>query len=115
MPRRPAGPGPDELDADLLASPEEIAAELGDAAGAVRDELDLHHFQPREVADLVAEYLDAAHAAGRSAVRIVHGKGTGTLRRVVHGVLDRHPAVARYQLADDRGGWGATIVELRTS
>jgi dsDNA-specific endonuclease/ATPase MutS2 len=46
-------------------------------------------------------------------VRIVHGKGTGTLRRIVHGVLDGHPAVAGYKLADERSGaWGATLVEL---
>ncbi|HEX4417829.1 MAG TPA: Smr/MutS family protein [Kofleriaceae bacterium] len=116
--RRPPGPGPDELDADLFASPEEIAAALGapdpPAAGAPAAELDLHTFLPRECADVVAEYLDAARAAGLTAVRIIHGKGTGTLRRLVHGVLDRHPAVQAYWLADDRGGnWGATVVELR--
>jgi dsDNA-specific endonuclease/ATPase MutS2 len=115
--RRLPGPGPDELDADLFASPEEIAAALGapDApAAAPAAELDLHTFLPRECADVVAAYLDAARAAGLTAVRIIHGKGTGTLRRIVHGVLDRHPAVQAYRLADDRGGnWGATVVELR--
>ena len=44
-------------------------------------------------------------------VRIIHGKGTGTLRTIVHRVLDRHPAVASYALADSN--WGATIVQLR--
>ena len=77
------------------------------------DELDLHTFLPRECADVVAEYLRAAQEAGMTAVRIVHGKGTGTLRRIVHGVLDRHPAVRSYQLAGERSGsWGATLVEL---
>ena len=76
------------------------------------DELDLHHFVPREVADLVAEYLDAAHAAGMRQVRLIHGKGIGNLRRTVHAALDRHPLVASYRLADDRSSWGATIVEL---
>lgn len=110
MARRPAGPGPDELDADLMASPEDILAELGAAATAPGDQLDLHQFRPDEVAGLVAEFLDAARAAGHRAVRIVHGKGTGVQRRIVHGVLDGHPAVASYRLAD--GNWGATIVEL---
>jgi DNA-nicking Smr family endonuclease len=78
------------------------------------DELDLHTFRPAECADLVEEYVRAAQEAGLSVVRIVHGKGTGTLRRLVHAVLDRHPAVLAYRLAGERSGsWGATIVELR--
>ena len=68
---------------------------------------------PRECSDVVAEYLRAAREAGLTVVRIVHGKGTGTLRRTVHAVLARHPAVRAYRLADERGGsWGATVVEL---
>jgi len=82
---------------------------------ALTDELDLHTFLPRECADVVAEYVRAAQEAGMTHVRIVHGKGTGTLRRIVHGVLERHPAVRAFRLADERGGsWGATLVELRT-
>jgi DNA-nicking Smr family endonuclease len=78
----------------------------------ITDELDLHHFAPREVADLVTEYLHAAHAEGLRTVRVIHGKGTGALRRTVHAALDRHPLVASYALADDRSSWGATIVQL---
>jgi dsDNA-specific endonuclease/ATPase MutS2 len=77
------------------------------------DELDLHTFLPRECADVVEEYVRAAHEAGFARVRIIHGKGTGTLRRIVHGVLERHPAVASFALADGgSGSWGATLVEL---
>src|SRR5215813_4015180 len=84
------------------------------AAPPLGDELDLHTFQPRECADLVEEYVRAAQEAGMTTVRIIHGKGTGALRRIVHAVLDRHPAVASYRLGDaGSGGWGATIVELR--
>ncbi|HEX7840804.1 MAG TPA: Smr/MutS family protein [Kofleriaceae bacterium] len=108
MAKKP-GPGPDDLDADLFddtGGPDAVAAPL-------TDELDLHTFQPRDCADLVTEYLHAAQEAGMASVRIVHGKGTGTLRRIVHGVLDRHPAVRAYRLADERSGsWGATLVEL---
>jgi dsDNA-specific endonuclease/ATPase MutS2 len=88
----------------------------GDAVTEVplTDELDLHHFQPREVADLVTEYLRAAHAAGMRRVRVIHGKGTGALRRTVHAALDRHPLVAGYRLGDQASGtWGATLVDLR--
>jgi len=79
----------------------------------MEDWLDLHTFQARDVADLVEEYVRAAHEAGLAAVRIIHGKGTGTLRRVVHGVLDKHPAVDRYAL--DGENWGATVVTIKPS
>jgi DNA-nicking Smr family endonuclease len=79
----------------------------------ITDELDLHHFQPRDVASVVAEYLHEAHARGLVRVRLVHGKGTGALRRTVHATLERHPAVRAYRLADERAGsWGATLVDL---
>ena len=113
--RRDAGPGPDDMDADLLEGPE--GAEVDDASDAnaakLGDELDLHTFLPKDCADVVTEYLRAAQEAGMAHVRIVHGTGTGTLRRIVHGVLERHPAVRAFRLADERAGsWGATLVEL---
>lgn len=77
----------------------------------VDDVLDLHTFLPRECADVVEEFVRAAHEAGLPEVRIVHGKGTGTLRRIVHGVLDRHPAVDGYAQAD--ANWGATVARLK--
>lgn len=78
-------------------------------------ELDLHTFRPQESADLVREYVLACQAKGVLALRITHGKGKGVQRRIVHGVLDQMPEVVlRYQLAEpQRGGWGATLVELR--
>jgi dsDNA-specific endonuclease/ATPase MutS2 len=76
--------------------------------------LDLHTFAPADVAELVAEYLDACVEHGLTEVRIIHGKGTGVLRRIVHTALERHPCVNSYRLADaDQGAWGATLVALR--
>jgi dsDNA-specific endonuclease/ATPase MutS2 len=109
------GPPPDELDADLFTEPLDAVPQVGEPAGdaPIGDALDLHTFRPAECADVVAEYLIAARAAGLARVRLIHGKGSGTLRRIVHGVLDRHPAVRGYRLGDERSGsWGATVVEL---
>lgn len=80
----------------------------------IEDSLDLHTFHPRDVKELVTDWLEEVRSRGMAEVRIIHGKGTGTLRRIVHGVLEKHPAVLDYQLADEsRGGWGATIVRIR--
>lgn len=78
--------------------------------------LDLHTFRPQEVKDLVPEYLQACRQKGIYEVRIIHGKGTGTLRRIVHTILDRSPIVGEYNLAgESEGGWGATIAYLKPS
>jgi DNA-nicking Smr family endonuclease len=76
--------------------------------------LDLHTFSPREVKQLVPEYLHECQVRGILQVRVVHGKGTGALRRQVHAVLGAMPEVAGFALADaDAGAWGATLVTLR--
>ena len=76
--------------------------------------LDLHTFQPREVKDLVPDYLAECRERGILEVRIIHGKGTGALLRSVHAILSRLPEVASFGLAmEDAGGWGATLVTLR--
>jgi len=76
--------------------------------------LDLHTFQPREVKKLVPDYLAACRQRGITEVRIIHGKGTGILRRIVHSVLSSLPEVISFQLAEgSAGGWGATIIILK--
>ena len=61
--------------------------------------LDLHAFNPADVADLVQDYLDECASRGITAIRIIHGKGKGTLRRTVHAVLERRSDVLEYKLA----------------
>jgi DNA-nicking Smr family endonuclease len=74
--------------------------------------LDLHTFHPRDVKDLVPDYLHECRLRGILSVRIIHGKGTGALRETVHSILSRLPEVISYSLAADASGWSATIVEL---
>jgi DNA-nicking Smr family endonuclease len=75
--------------------------------------LDLHTFSPKDVKDLVPEYLRECRSQGIYQVRIIHGKGTGTLRRIVHSILEKHPHVISFKTAHYGGGsWGATEVEL---
>jgi DNA-nicking Smr family endonuclease len=76
--------------------------------------LDLHTFRPEEVKDLVPEYLEECRRRGIYHVRIIHGKGTGTLRRIVQSLLKKDPRVMSYRTAGLGGGsWGATEVVLK--
>ena len=80
----------------------------------ITDELDLHTFRPSEVGSLVPDYIELARESGYKRVRVIHGKGIGTLRETVHALLKRHPYVESYELAGaSEGGWGATIVYLK--
>ncbi|MCP3958231.1 MAG: Smr/MutS family protein [bacterium] len=79
----------------------------------ITDVLDLHPFPPRDVKELVLEYLDLAYEKGLRELRIIHGKGTGTQRRMVRAILERDPRVVEYgDPPGQSGGWGATWVTL---
>lgn len=76
--------------------------------------LDLHAFSPKDAKNLVPEYLRECRSQGIHNVRISHGKGTGTLRKIVHSILKKNPYVIRFKTAHYGGGdWRATEVELR--
>lgn len=74
--------------------------------------LDLHLFSPKEVKELIPDYIDACIDKEIYSIRIIHGKGKGVLRRLVHSILEKNDEVISYRLADDRSSWGATLVEL---
>ena len=77
-------------------------------------ELDLHTFRPGDIGDLLPEYFRECRERGILEVRIIHGKGTGTMRETVHALLRRRDDVADFRLGDETsGGWGATLVTLR--
>ena len=80
----------------------------------IEDSLDLHAFQPKDVASVVEEYLEECRRAGIPEVRLIHGKGVGVQRNIVRSVLSKHPAVFSYHDASaEAGGWGATVVVLK--
>jgi dsDNA-specific endonuclease/ATPase MutS2 len=74
--------------------------------------LDFHTFRPNELGSLIPEYIESFRRNDIYSLRIIHGKGTGNIRRSVHALLDRNNHVEDYHLATDRSGWGATLVEL---
>ena len=77
----------------------------------ITDVLDLHTFAPRETGEAVKTYLEEARAKGYTTVRIIHGKGIGVQREIVHSILRRTEFVASYHDAPaEAGSWGATVV-----
>jgi DNA mismatch repair protein MutS2 len=84
------------------------------ASGPVNLELDLRGYRAAEIEAMLDEYLEHAYRAGMPFVRIIHGKGTGALRKVVKDVLSAHPVVASHEIAPaNQGGDGATVALLR--
>ena len=95
--------------ADNHDQPERAPVEL-----VITDVLDLHSFLPREVPNVVRDYLDAAYEAGYRQVRVIHGRGAGVQRQTVRKLLGRDPRVMDFADAPPgAGGWGATVVRLR--
>ncbi len=77
--------------------------------------LDLHTFAPAQARELVLDYLEECRKRRILEVRIIHGRGSGTLRRMVHAILERHPHVIAFRTPSDSSGWGATVVTLEGS
>lgn len=78
--------------------------------------LDLHAFQPSDIKYLIPDYLEECRRKNILQVRIIHGKGTGALRRSVHAILERIDYVISFKIAGmDSGSWGATLVDLRAA
>ena len=76
--------------------------------------VDLRGMDGQEAEYTVDKYLDEAYLAGLSEVSIIHGKGTGILRKVINDLLKAHPHVKTYRLGEyGEGGNGVTIVQLK--
>jgi len=78
--------------------------------------IDLHTYHPKDIPDLLENYLRECQKAGIFSIRIIHGKGTGILKEKVRSVLKKMPLVASFKDAPPESGhWGATVVELKHS
>jgi DNA mismatch repair protein MutS2 len=98
---------------DTRARAQTTELHLG-SESAAKTELKLIGKKTDEAVDLTDKFLDEAFLNGLTEVRIIHGQGTGALRRAVADLLTGHPHVARFKPApQDQGGSGATIVELK--
>ena len=77
-------------------------------------EIDVRGLMVDEAEQVIGKFLDDAVIGGLGQVLIIHGKGTGALRKGVHDYLKHHKSVARYNFADmSEGGTGATLVDLQ--
>lgn len=79
----------------------------------ITDVIDLHSIPPKQVSEIVEEYLLQAKARGFTLVRIIHGKGIGVQREAVRKILNRTEFVTSFY--DAPGNLGATIAELSHS
>lgn len=80
----------------------------------ISPELMLRAMRAEEAQALLDKYVDDAFAAGLHEARIIHGRGTGALRRVVWDFLRNHPAISSYRLGEEgEGGDGATVVTFK--
>ena len=77
----------------------------------IEAELDLHPFAPRDIPSVVEEYVNAAHEAGLTEVRLIHGRGRGVQRGIVQAALERHPLVESFYDAAETH-LGATVAIL---
>jgi dsDNA-specific endonuclease/ATPase MutS2 len=95
--------------------PTEVDGDEPIAVLAIEDSIDLHGFRPADIRSVVVDYLEEAAQRGFEEVRLIHGRGKGVQRASIHALLAGHPLVEGYRDAPaTRGGWGATLVRLRT-
>ena len=100
---------------DKRHSKGKIKVYLQTEKGEISDELDLHGYLVEEALAEIEHYLDKSYLYGLSRVRIVHGHGTGKLRKAIREYLPTHPHVKKFHSAEPHyGGDAITIVQLET-
>lgn len=102
-------------EAEKEAKPAAVESKISlEKAREFAPEVHVRGMRAEEAIEAIDKYLDDAIAAGAVSVRIVHGKGTGTLRKIVWEMLKKHPAVASFRMGEQaEGGTGATVVSFK--
>jgi DNA mismatch repair protein MutS2 len=101
------------IDGPPLAARVNVHVDLQPREGSLT-ELNVIGSTVDEALTRLEKFLDESTMTDQHTIRVIHGHGTGQLRRAIGEFLKNHPLVARYQLApQDQGGGGATIVELK--
>ena len=77
----------------------------------LEDELDLHHFHPKDARDVLKDFIDMSVTKGKNKIRVAHGKGKSTIKGIVIKELEKNRHVVSFK--DEPGNWGATIVILK--
>jgi len=75
------------------------------------NELDLHHFHPKDVKLLLLDFIGMAREKGKKSVRIVHGKGKSVIKGITIRELKKNKNIVSFH--DEPGNWGATIAIIR--
>lgn len=92
----------------LVRGPEEAAS--------VEKQIDVRGRSAEDALEAVERYVDRASLAGGAEIRIIHGKGTGTLKKEIEAFLRASPLIETFRTGEPReGGWGATIVRVRSA
>ncbi len=104
------GKAPRKKEAELQST---TVVNVSDRQGSTYS-LDLRGFRAEAAIEELSRFIDQAVLSNLSIMQIIHGKGTGVIKQVVHEVLDKHPAVKEKRLGGlDEGGAGITFVELK--
>ncbi|HYY42443.1 MAG TPA: Smr/MutS family protein, partial [Pyrinomonadaceae bacterium] len=113
-PQQPGAARQSQLERMAAAAARTTQVRLNDARTGPDAELNLIGRTTDEAVAAVDKFLDEAYLHSLARIRIIHGHGTGALRRAIADFLRGHPHVAAYAPAPpDQGGAGATVVELK--
>ena len=75
------------------------------------NELDLHHFHPKDTKIVVEEFIRQAVAKRLEVIRIIHGRGRSVKKREIYKYLENHKNVMTFK--DDGSNWGSTVIRLK--